>query len=101
MGWTSPRRTATTSQKARLHHSPQATEVHVGARYTFGQRRPVSLSFGAYSDPDHDGVREVDTDTVHLTAGAGAALTERLRLEGAVRVSDQAVEGVVSAGVRF
>jgi long-subunit fatty acid transport protein len=80
------------------------TEYHVGLEYTVlagGGRTPVSLRAGFFTDPDHDGFRELDTDQTHYTAGAGMVIRQDLQIDVAGHFSDTVDEFVLSGVYRF
>ncbi len=80
------------------------TVVHVGAEKTFLFDAPVmglkllSVRFGAFDDPDHDGYAALDTDDTHYTFGLGTVLGEKLQLDLGAEFSDR-VDAVVLSGV--
>lgn len=79
-----------------------ATQIHLGAEVRLGSdKRPITLRAGAWSDPDHDGIRSIDSDQIHGTLGAGAVLGGRWDLNGAVSWSDTVVDGILALSYRL
>ena len=102
---------------------PDVSEVHVGAEYRW-YRPTFTLAFraGAFSDPDHqlrfrsggnnlehpaDRILNFRFNTVQprthygFTGGGGIALANKVQLDAAVSVGDDATEVVVSMVVRL
>ena len=74
-------------------------EVHLGVEYAFLSQSggmPFSLRAGAYSDPDHDGSAEVDSEQTHFTVGTGVVLDERVQLDLAAHFAETIDEYVLS-----
>ncbi len=79
-----------------------AIQLHLGGEVRLGRsERPLTLRAGAWTDPDHDTVRAIDSDQTHLAVGAGKALARGWSLDGAVRVGDTVTEGLLALGYRF
>jgi long-subunit fatty acid transport protein len=98
-------------------------EMHAGAEWRwYGSRRTISFRGGVYSDPDHrlrfrsgsnDPTHPADplsnfrfntgrsTTDVGVTGGAGVTLFNRVQIDGAVSVSPDASQLVVSTVVRL
>jgi len=73
------------------------TEIHFGAEYTWLRGdTPIPLRFGAYFEPDHDGIADVDSSQRHLTFGAGVVFSERFQLDGAVNIAENVQEALFS-----
>jgi len=73
------------------------TEIHFGAEYTWLRgNTPIPLRFGAYFEPDHDGMADVDSRQHHLTFGAGVVFSERFQFDGAVNVAENVQEALFS-----
>jgi len=73
------------------------TEIHFGAEYTWLRgTTPIPLRFGAYFEPDHDGIADVDSAQHHLTFGAGVVFSERFQFDGAVNVAENVQEALFS-----
>lgn len=79
-----------------------AVEIHAGLEYTLlmGQM-PISLRAGAFTDPDHDGLQEIDSDQVHVTAGFGFVAQNRFQVDVAANVAKRVKEGLISLVYRF
>ncbi len=78
------------------------TQVHLGTEVRVGAaERPLTLRAGAWTDPDHDTVRAIDSDQVHLALGAGKALARGWGLDGAVRIGDTVSEGLLTLSYAF
>jgi len=76
---------------------PGGTEIHFGAEYTWLRGdTPIPLRFGAYFEPDHDGIADVDSSQRHLTFGAGVVFSERFQLDGAVNIAENVQEALFS-----
>ena len=54
-----------------------AVEVHLGAEYLWPATVPFAVRVGMFTDPDHDGFRNIDSDQVHFTFGGGVVLAAR------------------------
>lgn len=77
-------------------------EVHAGAEYTWLRGdTPIALRFGAFSDPDHDGIVDVDSSQLHATFGAGVVIRERFQLDGAINIAENVQEFLFSMVLRF
>ncbi len=79
-------------------------ELHLGLEYIFllgSGRIPFTLRAGAYSDPDHDGYRRIDTDETVVTAGFGTVLMESFQIDVAGRFGDTSDAGILSMVYRF
>lgn len=73
------------------------TEVHFGGEYTWLRgNTPIPLRFGAYFEPDHDGIADVDSTQHHLTFGAGVVFSERFQFDGAVNIAENVQEALFS-----
>ena len=78
-----------------------AVEVHLGAEYLWPATVPFAVRVGMFTDPDHDGFRNIDSDQVHFTFGGGVVLGGRLQLDGAVNLADSIKEALMSVVLRF
>jgi long-subunit fatty acid transport protein len=80
-----------------------ATEFHGGLEYTWtsGSDWIFSLRGGYYRDPDHDGLRGVDSDQNHATFGGGIVVKNRLQVDVAANLASGIKEGLISFVVRF
>jgi long-subunit fatty acid transport protein len=90
-----------------------ATEIHVGAEYIFFVGSvPLAARVGFYTDPDHKikftgpGQFERSSfpggkDTYHFTLGFGVVPMPGLQFDGALNISENITEFVVSTVFRF
>lgn len=79
-------------------------EMHLGLEYvTFlgANRAPLTLRIGAYTDPDHDGIRNIDSDDTVYTVGLGTVFMESFQLDLAAQKSDRNEAGILSMVYRF
>lgn len=79
-------------------------EVHFGMEYvTFvgSGRAPLTLRLGAYTDPDHDGIRTIDSDDTVYTLGIGTVFMESFQVDLAAQSSDRSEAGILSMVYRF
>ncbi len=78
--------------------------LHAGLEYaTFlrSGRTPLTLRLGAYEDPDHDGIRTIDSDATVYTAGLGTVVMESFQIDIAGQHSDRGEAGLLSMVYRF
>jgi hypothetical protein len=61
----------------------------------------LSLRGGAFSNPDHDGYDQIDTDDTSYTVGFGTVFAERFQVDAAWQFSDQIDTFVMSGVYRF
>lgn len=61
----------------------------------------LSLRGGAFSNPDHDGYDQIDTDDTSYTLGLGTVFGERFQVDAAWQFSDQIDTFVMSGVYRF
>ena len=81
-----------------------ATEVHLGLEYIFfvgSGGTPLTVRAGAYTDPDHDGFRRIDSEETVLTFGLGTVLMEKFQIDVAGQFSDRADVAILSMVYRF
>ncbi|MEM7585979.1 MAG: outer membrane protein transport protein, partial [Acidobacteriota bacterium] len=81
-----------------------AVEVHFGLEYIFllgSRKQPLTLRAGTYTDPDHDGFREIDSDDTVFTAGIGTVLMESFQIDLAAQWGDSVDAGILSLVYRF
>ncbi len=79
-----------------------ATEIHAGTEYTFSLGTSLlALRGGVFTDPDHDGLADVDSKQVHATFGAGLVLNNQVQIDAAVNVAKTVKEGLLSLVLRF
>ena len=79
-------------------------EVHFGIEYIsfLGRRNvPFTLRAGVYTDPDHDGIKEIDSDDTIYTLGFGTVFMERFQVDVAASSSDRTKSGILSMVYRF
>ena len=79
-------------------------EVHFGLEYIFllGSRRlPLTVRAGAFTDPDHDGFREIDSGETVTTAGFGLVLMESFQVDVAGQFGGTVDAGILSMVYRF
>ena len=79
-------------------------ELHLGLEYVAflgANRTPLTLRVGAYTDPDHDGIRTIDSDDTVYTAGFGTVFMESFQLDVAALKSDRNEAGILSMVYRF
>lgn len=79
-------------------------EYHFGFEYTFfpgGGETPMSFRAGMYTDPDHDGYRQLASDEVRFTVGAGIVAWKNFQLDVAYAWGDIISQGLVSMVYRF
>ena len=79
-------------------------EMHFGLEYTAfagNNRHPLTFRAGAYSQPDHDGYREIDSEETVYTFGLGTVFMEKFQLDLAAQKSDQKESAIVSMVYRF
>jgi long-subunit fatty acid transport protein len=80
-----------------------ATEFHGGLEYTWtgGNDWIFSVRGGYYFNPDHDGLRALDSDQNHVTFGGGIVVKNRLQVDLAANLASALKEGLMSFVVRF
>ncbi len=79
-------------------------ELHLGAEYTAfmgGSNHPLTFRAGAYSQPDHDGYRDIDSEETVYTFGLGTVFMEKFQLDLAAQKSDQKESAILSMVYRF
>lgn len=79
-------------------------ELHLGLEYVFpgaGGRNPISVRAGAWTDPDHDGFRAIDSETDHYTVGLGFVIKQNFQLDLAGHWSDLVDEWMLSGVYRM
>jgi hypothetical protein len=78
--------------------------VHAGAEKTFLFDQPIlgmsllNVRAGIFTDRDHDGYADINTDTRHYTFGLGTVFGENFQLDVAMEWSER-VDNVVMSGV--
>jgi long-chain fatty acid transport protein len=79
-----------------------AAEFHVGAEYTLmSGKTPISLRAGYFYDPDHDGLKDLDTEQHHVTFGAGFVANNKVQMDFAANLAKYVKEALVSVVIRF
>jgi hypothetical protein len=77
------------------------TEFHFGVEYTWLHRTtPIALRGGIFTDPDHDGIADVDSNEVHVTFGGGAVLS-LFQFDAAVNIGESIQEILFSLVFRL
>jgi long-subunit fatty acid transport protein len=98
----SPSREDVADEPESLTAIKDGTEVHFGTEYTFlSGRTPFSVRAGVFTDPDHDGLRRVDTDQVHFTFGSGFVIGGRFQVDFGANLAKRVKEGLMSFVYRF
>ncbi len=90
--------------RSRLEAIDDEIELHFGVEYTSflgGNKLPLILRGGLYTDPDHDGFRQIDSDQTVYTFGLGTVLRQNLQIDVAGQFSGPADSGVLSLVYRF
>ncbi len=79
------------------------TEFHGGLEYTWARGNDwiFSIRGGYYLDPDHDGLKGLDSKQNHVTFGGGVVVKNKLQVDGAVNIAEAIKEGLISFVVRF
>lgn len=79
------------------------TELHVGTEYTWAKGNDwiFAVRGGFYTDPDHDGLRGLDSKQTHVTVGGGVVVKNALQLDAAVNASSNVKELLLSLVARF
>lgn len=75
------------------------TEIHLGLEYAFtlgAKLTPFFIRAGFYENPDHDGTDLIDSEQEYLTLGAGVFIDNSFQLDGAIAISDDNTETLVS-----
>lgn len=75
------------------------TEIHFGFEYGFtlgSKNTPVFVRAGFYTNPDHDASSIIDSKQEFVTLGGGVFLKEKLQLDGALALSQDVTEALVS-----
>ena len=81
--------------------------AHLGVEKVFIFEKPflgmslVSLRGGAFTNPDHDGYDQLDTDDTNYTVGFGTVFAERFQVDAAWQFADQIDTFVMSGVYRF
>lgn len=76
--------------------------VRAGGEYEMGSEDLVgAVRAGIFTDPDHDGLADIDTDQVHFTFGGGVGVGQAFRVDAAVNLADNVTEFMISLGARF
>jgi len=80
-----------------------ATEIHVGAEYTWskGSDWLFAVRGGFYTDPDHDGLAGIDSKADHVTFGGGVVVKNAMQVDVAANIADRVKEGLISFVFRF
>ncbi len=81
-----------------------AVEIHFGLEYIFlvgSKRQPLTVRAGVYTDPDHDGFRELGEDETITTAGLGTVLMENFQIDLAAQWGGSVDAGILSLVYRF
>ncbi len=89
---------------SRLETIDDQIELHFGIEYTSflgGNKLPLILRGGAYTAPDHDGFRQIDSDETVLTFGLGTVLRQNIQIDVAGQFSGPADSGVLSLVYRL
>ncbi len=85
-----------------LEKIDDGVEFHFGTEFTFlSGRTPFSVRAGVFTDPDHDGQRQLDAEQVHGTFGAGFVLGGRLQIDFAANFAKRVKESLISLVYRF
>jgi long-subunit fatty acid transport protein len=85
-----------------LERVEDGVQFHFGTEYTFmSGSMPVSVRAGVYNDPDHDGLRSVDSDQIFGTFGAGFVIGGNFQIDFAANLSKRVKETLISAVWRF
>ncbi len=90
--------------RARLEAIDDEIEFHFGIEYTSflgGNKLPLIVRGGVYTDPDHDGFRQIDSDETIYTFGLGTVLRQKIQIDVAGQFSGPADSGVLSLVYRF
>jgi long-subunit fatty acid transport protein len=79
------------------------TEFHLGTEYTWsaGSDWIFAARVGYFSDPDHDGIRGIDSGQNHGTVGGGVVVKNRLQIDVAANIAGNIRDGLFSVVVRF
>jgi long-subunit fatty acid transport protein len=79
------------------------TELHLGAEYTWsgGDDWNFAVRGGYFSDPDHDGIKGIDSGQHHVTFGGGVVVKNRLQLDVAGNFASRIRDVLFSMVVRF
>jgi long-chain fatty acid transport protein len=79
------------------------TELHIGTEYTWsaGSDWVFAVRAGYYSDPDHDGIKGIDSGQHHGTFGGGVVIKNRLQIDAAGNLAKNIRDGLISIVVRF
>jgi long-chain fatty acid transport protein len=91
-------------QPANVDELGAEISVHAGAEKTFLFDQPIlgmsllNVRAGIFTDRDHDGYSDIDTDTRHYTFGLGTVFGENFQLDIAAEWSER-VDNVVMSGV--
>ena len=76
--------------------------MHFGLEYiAFIGGTPLTLRGGVYTDPDHDGIKNIDSEETIYTFGIGTVIGERLQVDLAAQNSERAESGILSLVYRF
>ena len=90
--------------RARLEPIDDEIELHFGVEYTSflrGGEMPLILRGGVFTDPDHDGFRQIDSDETGYTFGLGIVLRQNIQIDAAGQFSGPTDSGVLSLVYRF
>ena len=102
---TLPLRTGTnTSEQALRQFVPieDEVELHFGMEYTaFMAGRPLSVRAGVYTDSDHDGFRDIDSEQTVYTFGLGTVLMNHFQIDLAAQKADSKESAILSMVYRF
>ncbi len=90
--------------RARLEPIDDEIELHFGVEYTsfLGENQvPLIFRGGVFTDPDHDGFRQIDSDETVFTLGLGVVLRQNIQIDAAGQFGGAADSGVLSLVYRF
>ncbi|MCG8458728.1 MAG: outer membrane protein transport protein [Holophagales bacterium] len=79
-------------------------EVHLGIEQIFlvGRRQvPFMVRAGVYTDPDHDGIVNIDSEETVYTFGLGTVIGESFQIDLAGRTGERSEAGILSMVYRF
>jgi long-subunit fatty acid transport protein len=79
------------------------TEFHIGTEYTWaaGSDWIFAVRAGFFSDPDHDGIKGIDTGQSHGTVGGGVVVKGRLQIDVAGNFARNIKDVLFSVVARF
>lgn len=78
-------------------------ELHFGMEYIafVGGGRPLTVRAGAYTDSDHDGFRDIDSEETVYTFGLGTVLMDKFQIDLAAQQADSKESAILSMVYRF